>query len=320
MKVRGARPILNIVDIEALTGSPIGDLVKIEGEDAKGNYYVYRAYVPLPLPSDVHLSSRTWNVVAQAMESLGRLKQACSQLPNPGLLIVPALALEAQTTSALEGTHAALYDILEARLPQLAQPTSEVREVLGYEQMANKAFDIVRERPITVAMLTDLQGVLAASSRTPVREPGRVRTHQVIIAAENYKSMRDARFVPPPPGDQLAVGLQDWEQWINAEHNLPIAMVAALAHYQFETLHPFADGNGRVGRLVIILQLLKSEALTDPALTISPWFLRHRDEYVDLLLRTSETGEWDPWVEFFCTALKEQCETHVAVAESLMEW
>jgi len=308
------------MDLEALGCSPIGDLVKIEGTDAKGNYFTHSAYVPHPLPADVELSSKTWNAVSQAMEALGRLKQACSQLPNPGLLIVPALALEAQTTSALEGTHAALYEILEARLPQLAQLTGEVREILGYEQMANEAFELVRKRPITIAMLTDLQAVLAASSRTQPRDPGRVRQHQVIIAPENYKSMHDARFVPPPPGDQLAVGLDDWQRWVNADHDLPIPIVAALAHYQFETLHPFGDGNGRVGRLIIILQLLRSGALTDPALTISPWFLRHRDEYADLLLQTSGTGAWDPWVEFFCTALKEQCESHVAVAEQLMEW
>jgi Fic family protein len=303
-----------------LKGSPIGSVVKIEGTDPKGFYYTHSAYIPDPLPGEVKLDSGTWTAVSEAMQALGSLGQACAQLPNPGLMNVPSLALEAQSTSALEGTHAALYEILGARLPKVARPTGELREVLGYEEMANHAFESVSERPISVGMLAELQGVLAASSRVPPRDPGRIRQHQVVIGPENFKSMLDARYVPPPPGDQLALGLSEWERWVNQKHEMPIVLEAALTHYQFESLHPFADGNGRVGRLVIILQLLRSGALAQPALTISPWFLRNRTQYIDLLFQTSATGNWNPWVRFFSRAIKVQCERHVAVAQALMDW
>lgn len=308
------------VDVDRLAKSPVGRLVRIRGVDPRTlREYDHFAFVPDALPHRVVLDQATWTRVTAAAEADGQLRQVCAQLPNPRLLITPALAKEAQATSALEGTYGALPDVLEARLPGFEPKTPEIREIHAYERMARLAFDWVIDRPITMAMLSDLQRILAESSRRPPPDPGRIRTQQVIIGPEDA-SVHEARFIPPPPGDHLLVGIRDWERWLQEDHDLPVLVRAALAHYQFETLHPFSDCNGRVGRLVIVLQLLRAGRLEAPSLTISPWFLRRRNEYQDGLLEVSTTGEWDPWVGFFCRAVQEQCDRHVAVAKAMLDW
>jgi len=240
-------------------------------------------------------------------------------LPNPRLLIAPALAREAVDTSALEGTYGALADVLEARLSETRPTSPEVAEIRAYERMAHRAFAWVEERPVTLGMLSDMQGILAAESREPQRDPGKIREHQVVIGPKHC-TVYEARYIPPPPDDRLLAGLQQWQAWIGAEHPLPPALQAAMAHYQFECLHPFGDGNGRIGRLVVVLQLLRAGTLSEPAITISPWLRKRRDEYQAQLLRVSQTGEWDPWVSFFCEALAAQAHRLVQVVDALMHW
>ena len=308
------------MDVEALRDSPIGGLVDIDGVDpGTSRPFDHFAFVPAPLPEVVDLTQQTWSQVVNAMGSLGRLVQACAQLPNPRLLIRPALVKEALSTSALEGTYGTLSDVLEARLPESARQTPETREIRAYEMVAEQAFQWVEDRPITVGMLSSLQKLLADASRVPSRDPGQVRQHQVIIGPE-HGSVFDARFIPPPPGILLETGLDDWQRWINEDHGLPVIVRAALAHYQFESLHPFGDGNGRIGRLVVLLQLLREGVLATPALTISPWFLQRRELYQNHLLAVSRTGDWNPWVSFFCQALDTQCAAHVDVAQKLLDW
>lgn len=309
------------MDLDALRGSPIGQLVPISGHDARRGEYTYFAYAPNPLPTaeDLQLVPATWNAIFQAGLALGELRQACVQLPNPQLLIAPALAREALDTSALEGTYAALPDVLEARLSKGAV-SPEVAEVRAYEEIAHAAFDWVRERPITAGLLCDLQGTLVAHSRTPTRDPGRVRTHQVLIGSEGGR-LEDARFVPVPPDDRLTAGLAAWQAWVQAEQgDLPNPLRVALAHYQFETLHPFGDGNGRVGRLVAVLMMLRDGTLPEPAITLSPWLLRRRETYQRLLLTTSQTGDWNPWVTFFCEAITAQAGRAVSVTQAMLNW
>lgn len=307
------------MDLEALSSSPVGQLVPISGTDEHLRSYSYFAFLPDPLPEEPNLSPRTWAAVTEAAAALAALKQACSPLPNPRLLIAPALAREAVDTSALEGTYAALPDVLEARLSQ-ARPTSpEVLEIRAYEHMAHYAFSWVKERPITVSMLCDLQGILARDSKEASRDPGNVRRHQVLIGPENC-AVEEARYIPPPPDDRLTAGLNAWEVWLNSESFLPAPIRCALAHYQFEALHPFGDGNGRVGRLVVLLQLLMAGSLSEPAISLSPWLLRRRTEYQDHLLTVSQTGDWNPWVTFFCRALSDQAQIAVGVVSQLMVW
>lgn len=307
------------MDLEGLGSSPIGQLVPITGQDDRLRDYDYYAFVPDRLPDEVSLGAPTWNRVAQATEALGRLHQACVTLPNPRLLIAPALAREAVDTSALEGTYGALADVLEARLTETAPKSPEVAEIHAYERIAHKAFDWVRERPVTLAMLSDLQGELAGESTNPSRDPGRVRQHQVVIGPKGG-TIYDARYIPPPPDDRLKNGLEQWQDWLEGDLPLPAPVRAAMAHYQFESLHPFGDGNGRLGRLVIVLQLMRAGSLSEPALTISPWLRARRDEYQAHLLTVSTSGDWNGWIEFFCTAICEQARKSVEVVNQLNTW
>lgn len=310
------------MDVDALRASPIGRLVPITGHDPRRGEFTYHAYLPdpLPEPDDLHLAPGTWQAVFDAGVALGALRQACAQLPNPGVLIHPALVRESLDTTALEGTHAALSDFLEARLPSGGLVAPAVAEVLAYQQIAYEAFDWVRERPITVGLLADLQGTLVAGGGGPTRDPGRVRTHQVAIGAHGVH-IEEARFVPAPPDDRLHAGLIAWQQWVErSPEGLPSPLRVALAHYQFETLHPFGDGNGRIGRLVAVLMMLRDGTLPHPAITLSAWLFRRREAYQQLLLTTSQTGDWNPWVRFFCEAIAAQASRAVEVAQALMLW
>ena len=308
------------MDAEALADSPIGHLLPIHGHDARHGDFAHFAYLAAPLPQDVFLSSAAWTGVTEAAASLAKLDQACQQLPDPRLLIRPSLWREALDTSALEGTVGVLQELLEARLLGTRFLSPETVEIKAYERVALEAFSMIRERPITVSLLCDLQAELFSDSPEPPRDLGRVRQETVWIG-DPHASIEESRFVPAPGDDRLRAGIDTWEQWVSAEHrHLPPVLKAALAHYQFETLHPFHDGNGRIGRLVIALQLLSAGALREPAITVSPWFLKRRNEYQDHLLNVSRTGDWNPWVEFFSQAVCEQCESLIRGADSMVAW
>lgn len=300
--------------------SPLGTLVPIQGVDSRLREYDHFAFVPRPLPDSISLGSRTWTAVVRAAEALGRLNQACSSLPNPRLLVMPALYREAQTTSELEGTHATTEEILRASAPFDSSGTPETAEVLAYVRVAEHAFEWVRDRPVTEGLLCSSQDTLArAAVKTPL-DPGRVREHRVVIGPDDCR-VEDARFVPPPPGDQLRSDFTRWVEWTEmAPTDIHPIVAAGIAHYQFETLHPFGDGNGRLGRLSIILQLLRMRTLDEPSFSISSWLVSRRLEYQDHMLRVSQTGDWDPWVTFFANAIEAQARAAADVAGGLSEW
>lgn len=293
------------MDIRALTGSPIGALVPIAGFDQRtGEPYDYWAFLPDPLPQAPALRSSTWRAVVGAEAALARLDQASRQIPAPALLRQPSLRREAQSTSALEGTFAPIEDVLESTVEDRARASLEVREILNYVAAAEEGFDWIAERPLTSSVLGSLQHVLVRGTPGELSDAGGVRDRQVLIGARGSR-VEDTRFVPPPPGDQLRAGFEDWIAWVNTPPpDLPHVVVAALAHYQFETLHPFSDGNGRIGRLVIALQLVAGGALEEPLLVVSPWLEARRGEYQDGLLHLSTTGDWDRWVAFFARAVE----------------
>jgi Fic family protein len=309
------------VDIEALRSSPVGQLIPIRGQDARHGDYAYFAYLPSRLPDDVTLDSSVWAAITEASAALGRLEQACSQLPDPKLLIRPALWREALDTSALEGTVGALPDILEAQVAPAGQYLSpETVEIRAYERVALAAFDLIGLRELSIGWLSEIQASLFAESRNKPRDLGYVREHQVFIGPRDLP-IHEARFVPPPGDDRLKAELQALLDWMKAPSTLPPILRAAMAHYQFETLHPFGDGNGRIGRLMIVLQLLADGSLlTHPAITVSPWFLRRREQYQNHLLQLSVAGDWGPWIKFFCRALCEQTNSLVTAADAIRAW
>lgn len=309
------------MDLAALRNSPIGRLVPISGTDGRtGEHYEYFAYLADPLPSGVPLTARAWTRVSEAEAALARLDQAARQIPDPSLLRRPALRREAQSTSALEGTFAPFEDVLDSEVEDRALLSLEVREILNYVVAAEEAFSWVLERPLTSGLIENLQGILVQETPGEYSDAGMVRDRHVFIGPKNAP-IEEARFVPAPFGDQLRAGFEAWVDWVNEPPpDTPPVLQAALAHYQFETLHPFSDGNGRIGRLLIVLQLVRQDVLRHPILVVSPWFEARRAEYQDSLLRLSQTGEWDRWVEFFATGVgAAAADTHERI-DALLSW
>lgn len=307
------------MQVERFRDSPIGTVVPISGFDQRYHeHYDHFAFVPSPLPDEgVALSPGTTEVVVNAALALGRLDQAGRQIPNPSLLRHPTLRREAQSTSALEGTYAPLTEVLEADLDE-GPRSPELIEILNYVTAAEHGFAWVAERRrITVGLILDLHRLLIQRTALDGPETGRVRSIQVVIGDRGR--VRDARFVPPPPGPALEQNLHDLVNWINRSDSPGRAVVdAALAHYQFESLHPLNDGNGRIGRLLVVLQMLATGILSEPFLTVSPWFEARRREYQDELQNLSETGDFDRWIAFFAEGIRAQAdETTIKIRDLL---
>jgi Fic family protein len=308
------------MDNERMGRSPIGQLVPIEGEDAGHGKFACSAYLPAELPQDfTNLNSNTWAEIVRASESLARLDQCSKSLPDPGLLIYPSLIREAMASSALEGTHGILTEVLESRFISQDEQSAETMEIAAFIDAATSSFQQIRHRQLSIGLLCEIQKEMFKNSKKPPRDVGAIRTHQVSIGDESLP-IEQRRFVPPPGDDRLKAGMDSLIQWINSPSDLTPVLRAALAHYQFESLHPFGDGNGRVGRLVIILQLMSYGTIGDATVTLSPWFYRNRARYQDELLSLSETGDWDAWILFVCQAIIDQCGRLITSADSLLLW
>jgi Fic family protein len=307
------------VDVERFAKSPIGHLVPIKGHDWFLDLdYDHFAFVPAPAPADIQLSQATYKAVTDATLALGRLDFAVRRLPDPRLLVGPVLRREAQSTSELEGTYAPLDEVLAADFIEVSRQSAELREVMNYVSAAERGFELINELPICVRMLGELQMILVRGTRGEMSDAGRLRETQVFIG-ERELGIEQSRFVPVPEGQLLRDGISDWEKWINdVTHQIPLLVKAAVGHYQFETLHPFSDGNGRLGRLVVVLQMMEAGTLAYPVLNLSPWLKRHKEEYKSSLRAVSITGDFDPWVRFFATAVEAQAADMVQRIEELL--
>jgi Fic family protein len=286
------------VDIDRLRRSPIGAVIPIVAPDPATHELAGHAYLPAPLPSSLTLSTATWTRVNAATAALARLDGAARLIPDPAVLRRSTLRREAQSTSALEGTYAPFADVLAAERDDPEHLTAELREVLNFESMAELAFSWPEERRLTLTMLGELQAELMRGTAGELSDTGGLRERIVVIGARG-RPLDEAKFVPPPPGDQLQAGAEALLQWIARPPELPTVVQAAMTHYQFETLHPFSDGNGRIGRLLVIVQLLRGAVIREPLLVVSPWFEVRRERYQDALLTLSIDGAWDAWIAFF---------------------
>lgn len=308
------------MDIEKFKNSPIGTLVPIIGVSGRGNEaYEHFAFVPSALPDELVFHTGTHNKVAKASILIGRLQEAVRKLPNPAILLQPSLRREAQSTSALEGTYAPLNAIFEGDFLNDSELKESVREILNYVEAANRALELIKTKPICVTVLSELQGALVQNTKGARLDQGKVRSGQVIIGNED-KPVAESRFVPPPAGDILLKGFSDWEKWINSESEISPIIKAALGHYQFETLHPYNDGNGRLSRLIISLQFIEAGVMDLPILNLSDWFNLDKDLYKNQLLQVSLTGDLDSWVKYFCEAVINQSEIEIKRIDSLIEF
>lgn len=277
-----------------------GRLIPISGPN-----FQHVAFVPDPLPTEIALSTFIQTRMSEADRAVGRLDLSSQRLANPLVLVRPTLIREAVSTSALEGTYAPFRDVLEADVMGEESTTSEVHEIRNYIRAALSGFDLVRDRPIRFSTLCDLQRILVKDTRGDRSDAGALRSGQVFIG-DHRKPIEQSRFVPPPPGTLLEDGIRSWEEWVNSSRDIPLLLKLALGHYQFETLHPFSDGNGRLGRLIIMLQLISAGELAYPIFNIAPFFDQYKEEYKDYMLAVSQSGDFDPWLEFFFEAIKHQ--------------
>ena len=257
--------------------------------------------------------------VAEAASWIARADQAVDQLPNPELLARLAILREARSTSAIEGTYVGMEDVLKADFEDASDISSDVAEVRNYVQIAEIATTAISDRPVTVALLEYLQGILVNGTSSHTTQAGHVRTTDAFIGVK-AANVEDARFVPCPHGHRLRDGLLDWEGWINQTGpEMHLLTRIAVGHYQFETLHPFNDGNGRLGRLVMLLQLMRAGELTHPVVALSPWLESRRREYQDQLFEVSATGDFEPWIQFICAAATAQSKEAVERIRTLVD-
>lgn len=299
------------MDTSKFGDEALGELVEISGSDLVHGDWKHYAFVPEPLlAQSPTLDGTTYRRVADARAALSALDSTAVRLPNPKLFRRPALQAEAQSTSALEGTYAPLAEVLTADNER--PPSENVREILNYVRMANAAFNALEDgQTLTIGFLESLQQILVEGTPGERASSGAVRDHQVVVgrrsaAPANIAPVYAARFIPSPPGIDLRARLDDLLVWIQnpeVRENIDPVVAAAMAHYQFETLHPFHDGNGRMGRLLIVVQLLILRVLQEPTLTVSPWFEARREEYYDALFSVSAQGAWDNYIAFFATGL-----------------
>jgi Fic family protein len=274
-------------------------------------------FYPDPLPETLGFSSKAIVAISEASESLGRLDSAISRVPNPELLIRPALRQEAQSTAALEGTHASLDELMMSEIDFDAKKSAHVLEVGNYFTAVTLATRLLERKPLVFSVINKLQKEIVRGTPDDYYDAGAIRQRQVVIGSDDREN--SIRFVPMLPGDELQKAISNWEKWIHAEHDLPVIAKVALAHYQFETIHPYSNGNGRVGRLIIPLQLIQYGVLTHPALTLSQWLERNKGEYRDLLLRVSQTGDFDSWILFFAQGLRASARSDLARIDGLLD-
>lgn len=265
------------------------------------------AFVPSDLPPRLEWSSQLVSALSDADRAIGQLHGIGLNLPNPDLLITPFLRREAEMSSRIEGTQAQVRDIylFEMQEPDVQAEVPDVKEVSNYVRALDHGLKRRAELPVCLRMIRELHGILLEGVRGEKDRPGEFRRSQNWIGSRGC-ILRDARYVPPPPREMESC-LDALEKFINApDRDIPVLVWLAMIHYQFEAIHPFRDGNGRIGRLLLILLLCAEGVLKRPLLYLSAYFERNREEYYERLLRVSTRGEWNEWLLFFLRGIVEQ--------------
>ena len=266
------------------------------------------AFFPNPLPPALPISWELSSHLDDASRAVAAIAGRASLIPNLDLVIQPLLLREAMESARLEGTHTQVEDILLHEAggpPKDRERALNNLEVIRYRQALNMGEEwIVAGRDTSTYLVRALHAELLRDTRGSDRRPGEFRTRQVLIGNPG-DSPSEARFVPPPP-EHVGSAMEELFGYVRTGRKYPPLVDAALVHYQFETIHPFEDGNGRLGRLLISLQMLSRGTLTRPLLHLSPYFERHRTDYLQFMKQVSTEGAWENWLRFFLVGVLEQ--------------
>jgi Fic family protein len=260
----------------------------------------YKAFIPVPLPPapPLKIDEKLQELLSDADRALGRLDGSVQTLPHPDLFVFMYVRKEAVLSSQIEGTQSSLHDLLaaEAQLLDPARPR-DVDEVVNYVAAMNHGLARLAELPVSVRLIREIHSKLLSGTRGKGLTPGELRTSQNWIGATNC-DLNEATFVPPPP-HEVGNALGALEKFIHAPPTLPHLVQIGLAHAQFETIHPFLDGNGRVGRLLITFLLCERQILQKPVLYLSHYFKKNRALYYERLQAIRDKGDWENWLSFF---------------------
>jgi Fic family protein len=279
----------------------------------------YRAFIPSPLPPvpEIRMDQEMWELLSQADRALGRLDGATDALPNPDLFVFMYVRKEAVLSSQIEGTQASLLDILEFE-SQALEPDNpqDVAEVVNYISAINYGLERLKQLPISLRLIREIHQELMQGVRGAERSPGEFRRSQNWIGAGGC-SLAEATYVPPPP-HEMHQSLDNLEKFLHSPQPMPTLIKVGLAHAQFETIHPFLDGNGRAGRLLITFLLCEQNILQRPLLYISYYFKKYRAEYYASLQAVRDHGNWEGWLKFFLRGVYEVAQEAAATARKIV--
>jgi Fic family protein len=261
----------------------------------------YVAFFPEPIPRTLEVPSSTVILLADAEAALGQLAAIGRMLPNPDLLVRPYLLREAVSSTRIEGTRATIGEVLDADAAGTA-PGADIEEVINYVEAMRWGAAQLGELPISTRLLREMHKRLMAGVRGRELAPGEFRSTQNWIGPPG-STIESAPFVPPPPSELPGL-LSDWERFAHEQPEMALLIQNALLHAQFETIHPFLDGNGRLGRLMLVFFLVARERLPAPLLYLSAHIERNRDRYYAALQAVREAGDPVPWIELFLMAVK----------------
>jgi len=296
------------MDTTLFRNSPSGKLVRVTGG--------YWAFVPNALPPAIEWDTELVSQVSKADLAVGTLSGLGETLPNPHLLIYPFIRREAVLSSRIEGTQSSLSDLLLFEATQV-EKQRDVKEVQNYVRAMEYGLKRLDELPLSLRFIRELHGILMEGVRGQHATPSEFRQSQNWVGSAGA-FLGEATYVPPPV-PEMQECLNQLEKFLHARTRLPPLVEAALVHYQFEAIHPFLDGNGRIGRLLATLLLCQRNVLSKPLLYLSAFFEKHRLEYYELLLNVSQSSQWRKWIEFFLQAVTEQSNDAVSRSRHLLE-
>jgi Fic family protein len=279
----------------------------------------YRAFIPAPLPPEppLRFDSQLATVLAGAGTALGRLDGVAATLPNPELFVAMYVRREAVLSSQIEGTQSTLDDVLAFEIDSdRSKLPGDIEEVVNYVNAMNYGLSRLGSLPLSLRLLREIHGKLLTGGRGSEKSPGEFRHSQNWIGGG--PRLADATFIPPPP-HEMRTALGDLERFLHDSGGLDPLIVCALAHAQFETIHPFLDGNGRVGRLLVTFLLCHAKVLRRPVLYLSHYLKRHRGSYYDRLTAVRYEGDWEGWLRFFLTGVAEVAREAEQTARQIVE-
>lgn len=279
--------------------------------------FQYKSFVPKPLPPEppVKIDEETVGLLSEGNRNIGILEGLSRQIPNIELFVSMYVRKEALLSSQIEGTQATLDDILDPRVEK--NINRHVSDVINYIKASQYARRKLKELPICNRLIKEIHGILMQNVRGEEKNPGEFRHSQNWIGPAG-STLKNARYIPPNPDDMLKA-MSDLEKFINYEDEIEPLIKIALIHYQFETIHPFLDGNGRIGRLLINLFLMEKGLLSHETLYISYFLKRNRIEYYDRLTEVRAKGNFEQWIKFFLLAINESAIDAVQTIDKLVE-